>query len=208
MAYFAEPILLQIYMTSQKRKSSDGAEFVLIPRSAVLCTICSGIMHHPHHLNCNCTVSFCKTCISQWMQTNEKCPLCNVKASVILPCGRQWSDALDSIKRTCPNSDKCRFKRGTYAEAKNHAAQECMFRKIQCPNEECDEIIMHKNLKEHLRLCRLKRCKNCITSQYGCTVMGTSEFIKQHELRCVFSPEVLKQIGELVEKIKKTEESV
>jgi hypothetical protein len=92
----------------------------------------------------------------------------------------------------------CRFKRQSYEDVKEHAEKDCSFRMTNCPNNECDDIFMHKNLREHMRLCRLKRCKNFVAPKYGCTVMGTADFIRQHESKCVISQDLLKQIEELV----------
>jgi hypothetical protein len=110
----------------------------------------------------------------------------------------EWSEALDSIKRPCPNNSNCRFRRRSFHEAEEHSTSECTFRKVICPNEACDEVLEQRQLKEHVRLCLLKRCKNFRAPRYGCGVMGTVEFVKQHEMRCCFSePEVLKQVEEL-----------
>jgi hypothetical protein len=180
-----------------KRKRND---FVSIPRSSVLCSICSDVMHAPHHLSCMCAASFCRTCIARWLQKNEKCPVCNTVPleATMVPCGRQWAEALDSIKRACPMHTDCRYRRGSYAEAQHHAATDCVFRKVRCPNEGCAQVVVFKSLRDHLRLCTLKRCKNFRSPRYGCNVKGTNDFIKSHEKTCVFTEEVLKQIDDLI----------
>jgi hypothetical protein len=183
-----------------KRNRDD---FVSIPRASVVCSICADIIHAPHHLSCACMTSFCETCIVRWVATHDKCPVCNTKpkkrAKAPIPCGRQWGDAMDSIKRACPMHADCRYRRGCYDDTRKHAATECIHRKVACPNEGCDQLIVQKNMRDHLRLCTLKRCKNFRSPRYGCNVQGTHDFIRQHELhRCVFTGDVLKQIDDLI----------
>jgi hypothetical protein len=182
-----------------KRKKDD---FVSIPRASTICGICTDVMHAPHNLTCACVASFCETCIVRWLEKSERCPACNTQPrdKTINPCGRQWAEALDSVKRACPTHADCRYRRGSFAEAQLHAATECVFRKVSCPNEGCGQRLVQKNLRDHLRLCTLKRCKNFRSPRFGCNVQGTHDFIRQHELhRCVFTVEVLKQIDDLIQ---------
>jgi len=136
------------------------------------------------------------------------CPLCNtgVRADVE-PCRApaEWSEALDALKRSCPNDASCRFGNKvfyeSFAEAKDHALNECPLRMVACPNEACGEVLKQHQLKKHLRLCQLKRCKNFRPPRYGCCVTGTVDHVKKHEIKCCFSEiEVLKQIEELVKR--------
>lgn len=174
---------------------------VSIPVASVTCAVCQQIMHDPATLECACRRSFCRECITAWQKKRGTCPLCNTKVdrcAPLCPGPTEWGEALDSIKRPCPNNPTCRFRRGSYAEARDHAVNECAFRTVTCPNEACDEVLEHRQLRDHLRLCLLRRCKNFRAPRYGCGVMGTIEFVKQHESKCFFSePEVLKQIEEL-----------
>jgi hypothetical protein len=81
-----------------------------------------------------------------------------------------------------------------------HATEECIFRQAKCPNNDCAQIVLFKNMKEHARLCRSKRCKNFIAPKYGCQEMGTQKEIDQHESRCAVPVEILSQIRTLLEK--------
>jgi hypothetical protein len=182
-----------------KRNRDD---FVSISRSSMVCLICMDIIHAPHYLTCECTTSFCRSCIVRWMSTHEKCPTCNTKPAegyeAPIPCGKQWGDLMDTIKRACPVHVDCRYRRGSYDATRQHAATECVFREIPCPHIGCGQLVMQKNMRAHTRLCTLKRCKNFRSPRYGCTVQGTIDFIKHHEThRCVFTEEVLKQIDDL-----------
>jgi hypothetical protein len=177
-------------------------EVVSIPRFAVVCSICTDIMHAPHHLACSCRNSFCKTCIDRWMITNDKCPACNKKPpkSTRLPIasGKQWGDAMDLIKRACPVHVDCRYRRGGYEDTQKHAENECVYRKIPCPNEGCRQLVVYKYMTHHARLCTLRRCVNYKSKRFGCSMQGTNEFIKQHEKQCKFGGEVFKQLGDLM----------
>ena len=182
-------------------------EIVSIPRSSVVCSICSDIMHAPHHLSCECAISFCKACISRWMATHDKCPVCNTQPmgpdKGPVSSGRQWGDAMDSVKRACPVNVDCRYRRGCYADTQHHAANECIYRKIECSNEGCGQLVVQKYMKDHSRLCTLKRCKNFRAPHFGCNVKGTNDYIKQHEInKCSFNnEEVLKQIELMIKQL-------
>lgn len=179
----------------------DPEPHVSIPESSATCTICAEIMHDPATVECACRRSFCLKCLEAWRTCQETCPLCNTsvpKDSKVQRGPAEWAEALDSVKRSCPNDPRCRFRRGTYRETRDHALTECPYRRVPCPNEACDEVLEHRNLRDHLRLCLLKRCKFFRPPRFGCRTMGTVEFIKQHESKCCFGePEVFKQIEEL-----------
>jgi hypothetical protein len=185
-----------------KRKNVSGEDVVSLSalRSCVSCVVCSEIVHDPYRVHCPCARSFCRACVEPWLNVNGRCPACNmeVETRALIPCCREWGEVLDSVPRPCPNDSKCRFKRGGYAEATEHAEKDCAFRLETCPNEACGQIVLHKNKKEHLRLCRLKKCKNFRAPRYGCQEMGTQREIEQHETKCQISADILKQLEELI----------
>jgi len=190
--------------TNKKQKRSTQEEssqvsMVSIPIASATCAICQQIIHTPAMLECECRRSFCHSCITAWQKKNKTCPLCNVRVEKPLILGpAEWCEALDSIKRSCPNNPTCRFRGGSYTQAKDHAVNVCTFRRVCCPNDACDEVLEHRQLRDHLRLCLLRRCKNFRAPRYGCGFMGTIDVVKQHESKCFFNdPEVLKQIEEL-----------
>ena len=171
-------------------------------RASVICAICQEVMHDPYRTDCCCGKSFCKTCLERWLKKNPSCPLCKSAATVnsMTACCRQWKEAVDSVKRACPNSAECRFRMAPFAATTTHAVKECSFRLEACSNEGCGQMILHKNKKEHVRLCKLKRCRNYRPPRYGCQQMGTQKEIEQHELKCQVPQEILKQIDELLKK--------
>lgn len=192
---------------TNKRKTRTDDPYVSIPETCTQCVICKEIMHDPTTVDCPCKRSFCHECVDAWLKKQNRCPHCNEVLEDTSKTSRgpaEWNEALDNIKRSCPNYPKCRFRRGTYQETKNHLKNECLYRKVSCPNEACGEVLEHKKLKEHLRLCLLKRCKHFRPPRFGCTMLGTLDFIRQHEVKCCFGePEVIKQIEELTARYKK-----
>jgi hypothetical protein len=137
------------------------------------CGICMQIMHEPCYLNteqCSCRRSFCKNCLAKWVSEEDRCPHCAKSFTTkpeLLACCRQWTDFCDSVLRCCPHgppSGTCnKFKAGDYYALEAHVTS-CIHQKIRCENDECGQMIKRKNMKEHMRLCRLKRCPNAVKS--------------------------------------------
>ena len=187
----------------RKRKRESGGEqiFFSAREADVKCLICFDVMHDPCVLGCACGLSFCEKCLLNMPgEETVTCPHCNavVPRESVMPCCKQWRDVLDAIPRRCPNDSACRYKRGNYAETLQHATRECVHREERCPNEECGQTVRVKNMKEHLRLCRGKRCKNFISPKYGCLEMGTQKEIEAHEARCPVSQDIVAQLKHLL----------
>jgi len=182
--------------------SGDPAVSLSVPTSAVNCVLCHEIVHDPHRVHCPCARSFCKSCIAKSLRLRDVCPTCNYQLENVslIPCCREWGAVLDALPRPCPNDTKCRFRMRGYEEATAHARDVCLFRLETCANEGCGQILFHKNRKEHLRLCRLKKCKNFRPPKYGCQEMGTQKEIEQHEAKRAIPEGILKQIEELIKK--------
>lgn len=172
----------------------------------IKCGICFNIMHDPHMLKCRCKRACCESCLHSWLKTENKCPSCNVSIEdkTLAGCCRQWRDFLDALPRHCPNSEDCRVKPTDYFTMKQHRENTCIYRLVECPNEECGQTVPFKSLSEHVRMCRLKRCKNFRRKidgkVYGCPNMGTQKEIKEHESKCHFTQEILYQIDQLCQR--------
>lgn len=138
----------------KRKRDANGSSrvpVVSIPAYSVACSICQQVMHDPAGLECTCRRSFCYLCISTWQKKNDSCPLCKGEIDRDVPLRRgppEWSEALDSIKRSCPNNQTCRFRRGSFHEAREHALNDCSFRKVVCPNEACDEVLEQRQSVE------------------------------------------------------------
>ena len=158
--------------TNKKRTrlSSESAD------ESYVCGICMQLMHEPCYLNteqCSCRRSFCKNCLAKWVYEEDRCPHCAKSFTTkpeLLACCRQWTDFCDSVLRCCPHGppsgtcNKC--KAGDYDALEAHVTS-CIHQKIRCENDECGQMIKRKNMKEHMRLCRLKRCPNAVKSASG-----------------------------------------
>jgi hypothetical protein len=192
-------------MQNKKRKKSGERHYcIAAARQDVECVICTEIIHDPCKLNCACDRSFCKTCIERTaIKGRVTCPHCaqECEKGEIKPCSRQWREVLDAIPRRCPNVG-CRHKRANYEVISKHAAVECGFRELSCPNDECGQMVLNRKMREHIRLCRGKRCKNFIPPKYGCQEIGTQKEIDLHECKCAVPDEVLNQIRQLLKKKK------
>lgn len=188
----------------RKRVEENRYHFPASPAD-VECMICLDIMHEPFRLNCSCERSFCRKCLLKMPGTQIQCPHCKQFSSrdEMMACSRQWRNVLDAIPRRCPNDPTCRHKRANYEDIHRHATTECAYREQICPNEECGQMIKCKNMREHTRLCRAKRCKNFIPPKYGCQEMGTQKEIEAHECKCGVPRDVLNQIRQLLLKKKK-----
>lgn len=180
-----------------------------------LCGICLQIMHDPCFIECDCRRSHCRKCLNKWIDDNDKCPSCNTQLNgkTPQPSCRQWSEFCDRVFRTCPNVDAgaCKkFKGGDFKDLCNHLLV-CPRQKIKCDNEECGQWITREKMKEHVRLCRLKRCANFIgkyeSEVYGCGFLGTRTEVAQHETKCLFSPEALLQLRKLKLELESRERS-
>lgn len=72
-------------------------------------------------------------------------------------------------------------------------------------------MITREKMKEHVRLCRLKRCNNFIgkyeSEVYGCGFLGTRTEVMQHETKCLFSAEALTQLKRLKLELESRERS-
>ena len=190
---------------SKKRKAPHV--HLSATESDVTCDVCRNVLRDPHTCDCRCGRSFCHACLSKWIAVDRRCPHCNVALPTdrLNPAGRQFWDILDRIPRSCANSTDCKYRKCARTEMELHAAQDCQYRLVECPNEECDQRVEKRTLSDHLRVCRLQRCCNFrrkITDGesrkvYGCPEMGTRAEMKAHEPRCHFTGQVLGQIDEL-----------
>lgn len=188
-----------------KRKRVEDHKYCFPASSEdVECLICMDIMHDPCRLPCACERSFCRKCLEKLATPAGKvtCPHCarEREKKDISSCSRQWKKVLDAIPRRCPNDPACRHRRSSYQEITSHAATECAYREQTCPNEECGQTIKVKKMKDHLRLCRGKRCKNFIPPKFGCQEIGTQKEIEAHECKCGIPEEVLNQLRQLLKK--------
>ena len=172
---------------------------------AVTCAICMSVIHDPVHFDCSCKKSVCRMCADEWKTESCTCPSCAEEIEETVDCCRQWGFFLDCQLRGCGNSEECKHRKMNYEDMLRHEEEECIHRLVTCPNELCRQKIPLKNIKSHLKLCRLKRCKNYCGAysrgNVGCPFVGSKLEVKQHEKNCDYKPEIVRQIKNLLEKI-------
>ena len=164
----------------------------------VSCPICCKVQQVPYFLDCSCRRSFCRLCIQKWHAAKQTCPVCNTESGTDpIMCCRGWMDVVNSVKRPCTNSSKCKKRKMCYRDMCEHEQDECGFRKVACVNTDCMDLVDFKDLSEHLKTCPLKRCPNYGGRKsdmvYGCPVMGTIRQIDMHMKNgeCLFHNERL-----------------
>lgn len=196
---------------SKRTRSNSGVAQLAIPEEGdASCGVCLRVIEDPRVGDCACSQSFCGRCLEEWLVHNKTCPACAGPVSRTLPAARQWATLLDRLPRGCPNSSECKSKKADRAHMQRHALTECPYRVVPCPHEECRQLVQKKKLAQHVRLCRLKRCKNFRGKvdgvALGCTAMGTASEIKVHEHKCMvdksaFAGKLLQQVDFLLRRV-------
>ncbi|XP_044940625.1 TNF receptor-associated factor 5 isoform X3 [Mustela putorius furo] len=113
------------------------------------CAFCRSVLHNPHQTGCG--HRFCQHCILSLRELNAV-PLCPVDKEVIRSqevfkdncCKRE----VLNLYVYCKNAPGCNAKiiLGRYQDH----LQQCLFQAVQCSNENCQEQVLRKDLKEHL----------------------------------------------------------
>ena len=118
------------------------------------CSICSKIMINPTDCE-NCGHSFCYECISK-----TKCPFgCENKN--LKPASNGITNLLNNLKFKCIN-EGCE-EIINYIDVKTHENL-CPFQKMICPNKECNEQLIKKDIEKHIKDdCKytMIKCENC-----------------------------------------------
>ena len=118
------------------------------------CSICSKIMINPTDCE-NCGHSFCYECISK-----TKCPFgCENKN--LKPASNGITNLLNNLKFKCTN-EGCK-EIINYIDVKTHENL-CLYQKMICPNKECNEQLIKKDIEKHINEeCKYTpiKCENC-----------------------------------------------
>uniref|UniRef100_A0A8C0NHB8 TNF receptor-associated factor n=1 Tax=Canis lupus familiaris TaxID=9615 RepID=A0A8C0NHB8_CANLF len=127
------------------------------------CALCHSVLHNPHQTGCG--HRFCQHCILSLRELNAV-PLCPVDKEVIKSqevfkdncCKRE----VLNLYVYCKNAPGCNAKiiLGRYQDHLQH----CPFQAVQCSNEDCQEPVLRKDLKEHVSTScqfREERCLYC-----------------------------------------------
>ncbi|XP_048212995.1 TNF receptor-associated factor 5 isoform X1 [Perognathus longimembris pacificus] len=129
------------------------------------CAFCRSVLHNPHQTGCG--HRFCQHCILSLRELNTV-PICPVDKEIIKSqevfkdncCKRE----VLNLYVHCKNEPGCNAKiiLGRYQDHLQH----CSFQPVPCSNENCCEVLLRKDLKEHLSAhCQFReeKCLHCKT---------------------------------------------
>ena len=134
------------------------------------CSICSKIMINPTDCE-SCGHSFCHECISK-----TKCPF-GCKEKNLKPASNGITNLLNNLKFKCSN-EGCN-EVINYIDIKTHEKL-CLFQKMICPNKECCEHILKKDLENHIK----SECKYTLIKCQYCEYKYPKYKILEHENKC------------------------
>ena len=145
------------------RMGVDPTLFMGPVPSDCLCPICSEVLEDPLETQA-CQHAFCRPCISTWLGDHDSCPLCRHKlnSSGLRPLHRIWREKLHSLQVRCRHHGNGCTKDMQLASLSDHVLS-CSFRKVCCPNEDCQASVLQCELDSHLAACpyRSVTCPNC-----------------------------------------------
>ncbi|XP_050637031.1 TNF receptor-associated factor 5 isoform X4 [Macaca thibetana thibetana] len=140
------------------------------------CAFCRSVLHNPHQTGCG--HRFCQHCILSLRELNTV-PICPVDKEVIKSqevfkdncCKRE----VLNLYVYCSNAPGCNAKviLGRYQDH----LQQCLFQAVQCSNENCQEPVLRKDLKEHLSAYCQFREEKCLYCKKDVVVIN----LQNHE---------------------------
>ena len=134
------------------------------------CNLCSKIMVNPTDCE-SCGHSFCNECISK-----SNCPFgCDKKA--FKPASMGIKNLLNNLKFKCSN-EGCK-ETIEYIDVKTHD-NICPFQIMICPNKDCEEQLLKKNLENHIK----NNCKYTLIKCSYCNYKFPRYQIQEHEKIC------------------------
>lgn len=83
-------------------EQQDASQRPEVPADVYDCSICLDALHHP--MRSACQHYFCRTCITQWLNTANACPLCRGQAKPLVPCMEIVADADTPVDFSLPPS--------------------------------------------------------------------------------------------------------
>ena len=134
------------------------------------CSICSKIMINPTDCE-SCGHSFCNECISK-----SKCPF-DCKAKNLKPASNGITNLLNNLKFKC-NNEGCE-EVINYIDIKSHEKL-CPFQKMICPNKECGQQVIKKDLENHIK----NECKYTMIKCDNCGYQFPKYQMPEHEKMC------------------------
>lgn len=189
--------------------SYDKKLFIQPPSDQFECPICLNIMEDP--VQCPEGHTFCRHCISRYLDGDATLPIhhntftcptcrglltkktlvpnrliCSLIEDLEVRCFSYQPEEENSIELTHENEgnvvESCEWS-GKLRDVETHYS-ECQFANTTCPHDDCDEILVKKDLPEHLMNC-LHRSISC----EFCGLIATIDLIHSHSSECPKRPE-------------------
>ncbi|KAJ1481358.1 hypothetical protein T484DRAFT_1807676 [Baffinella frigidus] len=128
------------------------------------CGLCLGVMVKPV-IGCDQGHSFCKFCYVQALARDKRCPTCRAKVldeNRLVP-NRTAEHLIAKLRLQCEHAAACWWK-GRVGGLAAHLRL-CGWAPVQCPNEDCTESPLRKDLPKHDATCEhaLVGCRHCST---------------------------------------------
>ncbi|KAK9240899.1 hypothetical protein V1525DRAFT_369542 [Lipomyces kononenkoae] len=145
----------------------------------LVCPICCSAFVDPCYTKCGHT--FCSVCLYKALAQSQKCPVDRGPLSDedIYPPPKILSNMVNELLVYCPNADKgCQSIVQRFL-LRHHLKDNCLYAPVECPSEECTELIERRFTRRDPTKCFHKRmiCPDCNDS--------VSEFeIDDHETIC------------------------
>ena len=148
----------------------DCGLFTNPPHERYVCLICQMVIREAHLITA-CGHHFCRSCLDQWLEDNEVCPICREEDTTHVP-NMNMDREINGLEIHCPNpennqdranhKEKCGWS-GELRDLQSHLAG-CGYEMVTCTNKGCRVIMKRKLLAKHLQknCChRLVQCEHC-----------------------------------------------
>lgn len=148
--------------------------------ASLKCAICSDPLINPYSTPCDHT--FCLTCITQWIEVNDRCPVCGKKSITIQglqPKNPSLSDILDQLHLQCRICRQSNILRGNFNE---HISQYCSKILVNCSAADlkCPWQGPRDEFENHLQQCHYEIMRPLLGNLLD-TVKTLSDKMQQNE---------------------------
>ncbi|KAG1895572.1 uncharacterized protein F5891DRAFT_1058084 [Suillus fuscotomentosus] len=142
-------------------------DYVEQPNSNLICCICHAPFTNPTTAR-TCLHTFCHDCIAVAVQHSPQCPIDRSSLSLddLSPANPIVKHLVDELIIECPNRvSGCTqtFQRQLLSA---HVKDTCLYVEIPCSEEQCDKLILRKDVGKHKDACvyRSTQCDGCGTT--------------------------------------------
>jgi len=130
----------------------------------LICCICNDAFQRPFSA-VTCGHTFCLQCISQALQTSQKCPIDRERLTLemLRPAVQIVTNMVNELKVFCPNGEMGCTVVMERQGVRHHLERECEFALVACANEGCDLVARRAEVIQHAENCQFKRvtCQLC-----------------------------------------------